>query len=222
MLKSVFSKVITYTATAAISIFLPVFKSSAIQVSSRSPIRVDFYQDGFPNNGFLKGYIKGVDNDKDGYFNIFEGAMYDPDEDSDKLDRAFLSVKYSSDTSSIGEIHVDVSSTDPVPGSYAFDYRFRYSILSNELTGFLVTQWYGIGLSKGITCAGWDYWDDYECSSSPLVFSNISDNNNSGAGSSTQVPEPSLLVGFTTFSFVFFLKNKKKSKKSDSSQKFGI
>lgn len=150
---------------------------------------------------------------------------YETEEDWDKLDDAFLSAEYSSDTPVLGNnIHVDVSSTDPVVGSYAFDYRFRYSILSNELTGYLTTTGYGIGINlvKGITCAGWDFWDEDECSSSPLVFSNRYDNNNSGAGSSTNVPEPSLLVGFTTFSLVFFLKNKKKSKKSDSSQKFWI
>jgi len=205
MLKSVFSRVVT--SALFIAVFSPFLKPYSAQAFSFSPlIEFDFYQSDFPNNGFLKGHFSGKDINNDGYI-------------------SFTDVSFTEENSDLGSISMEYfsgnegksfffSSTDTV-GSSSY---YQYSIFSKKLTGYTeISRSAIIAIDrlrdyKGMTCF---ILSDDECSASPLVIQYISDNsnsgsdnNNSGGDSSTKVPEPSIITGFATFSFVLLLKKK--------------
>jgi hypothetical protein len=172
MLKNLSSKIAGCTISFVI---LSVFECHYAQA-----ITLTFYQNSFPDNGFLKGEFNGEDKNNDGYIDIdiFSNYFYEEGYDSGNIVLEYFSDIIDSDVS---RFYVD--------STYASEFQFRYSILSNQLTGYLYYPNVGVDLNENrmgqnITCVY--YYVDAGCSNSPLVVQNLSDN------SSTKVPEPSL------------------------------
>jgi len=193
MLKNVFSKIAGYTIS--FGIILSVFEASYAQAISLS-----FYQDGFPNNGFLRGEFNGEDNNNDGYITINTISTFAREEGDDS---GHIVMEYLSD----GLERVYVNSF------FLSDHSFRYSILSNQLIGSIDQRYVGVYMYQDqrgrITTCVWAVFGQ-ECTNSPLVVQNLSDNNNSN-NSSTEVPEASLVAALATFSLAVLLKGNKKT-----------
>lgn len=199
MLKSVFLKLVI--SVISITFFSPLFKPYSAQAFSFSPlIKFDFYQSGFPNNGFLKGRFYGRDIDNNGGIGVHDALL-----NVENSDVGIISLEYFSGNE---EETFLFNTWDDVLN----EFSYHYSISSQKLIGHHMTLRTGI-LSidylrdyKGMTCfMGYDI----ECSTSPIVIQHISDNNNPGGDSSTTVPEPSIIAGFVTFSLALLLKKKK-------------
>ena len=208
MLKNLFSKVTKYTISLGVILsFFEVYSAQAISLS--------FYLDGFQygyrinsdkiydddsfyNNGFLRGEFHGQDKDNDGYItldNIPPGYL-------DKTpDTGYIFMEYLYDYRSIINLNTLSSQSD---------YYFRYSILSNQLTGYGGGRYNGVNISETETCV-WLYFQSRTCSNSPLVIQNLPDNNNPDNNSSTKVPEASLITALATFSLAVLLKGNKNS-----------
>jgi len=186
MLKTFTSKIVIYTL--AIGIIYPVFKPSSVEAISFS-----FYQEGFPDNGLLRGEFSGRDNNNDGYitFDIYTDNIYSAE--NENPDSGSVIIEYSSDNLE----RVGMTTPDLV-GSYSWEY----SISANQLRGYTEKLYSGVTVSQKEGTCVWAYgWDDYYaqevCSSSPLVIVSqaLPSKNNSGDNSSTKVPEPSSTLG---------------------------